>query len=251
MKKITTYSTLLLATLFTISIAQADEPHKHWGYTGDVAPKHWSELEKDYHTCVDGKSQSPINIQVTDHLGLTAMDLNYTTGSQTLVNNGHSVQVNIKEGSTFTMGSDVYELKQFHFHTPSENNINAKSYPLEIHFVHATKDNKLAVIAVMFEEGEANPVLAKIWKKLPTLKLDVEQKCGLTADEVKSLMPENKEYYEFTGSLTTPPCTEHVDWHVFKTPMTISKEQVQQFFNLYGHSNNRPIQDTNGREIDD
>ncbi len=259
MKTIKIYSTIVLSTLLLTTAIQANEPTtehktehaKHWGYTGDVAPKNWSELNPKFNMCSEGKQQSPINLVATSDIELPALDMNYTTGSKSIINNGHTVQVNITEGSTFTIGKDVYELKQFHFHTPSENNINAKSFPLEAHFVHATKEGKLAVIAVMFEEGEANPILAKMWKKFPKLEEGTEAKCGLTSDEVNALMPKNKDYYQFMGSLTTPPCSEEVKWHVYKTPLTISKEQVKQFFDIYGHTNNRPIQDTNKRVIEE
>lgn len=253
MKTITKYSNIVLATLMLITTAQANEETKshakHWGYTGDVAPSHWSELNEKFNMCSEGKQQSPIDIVATKDIELAPLDLNYTTGSKTVIDNGHTVQVNIEAGSTFTIGKDVYELKQFHFHTPSENNINTKSFPLEAHFVHATKEGGLAVVAVMFEEGKENAVLKKIWSKFPKLETGTESKCGLTSDEVKALMPEKKDYYSFMGSLTTPPCSEQVKWHVYKTPLTISKEQIKQFFDIYGHANNRPIQDTNKRDI--
>lgn len=263
MKKITTYSTIALTALLlvtgcskTTKTAHTEEETdhaKHWGYTGDVAPSHWSELNKKFNMCSEGKQQSPINIVPTKDIELPALNLNYTTGSETIIDNGHTVQINIADGSVLNIDGEKYKLKQFHFHTPSENNINGKQFPLEAHFVHATDDGKLAVVAVMFKEGAENPVLAKIWKKFPTLKEKegTAVKCGLTSDEVKALMPTNKDYYKFTGSLTTPPCSEQVKWHVYKTPLTVSKEQAEKFTALFGHPNNRPIQDTNKRVIEE
>lgn len=256
MKKFVSYSTVALASLLLLS-ACSNKPaehknadhKKHWGYTADVGPKHWSTLNPKFHTCSEGTVQSPINIMATSDIDLPALNLNYITGSETVVNNGHTIQVNIADGSVFDIDGVAYKLKQFHFHTPSENNINGASYPLEAHFVHATDDGKLAVVGVMFEEGEENPVLAKVWKKLPTLETNKAVKCGLNAEEVKALMPTNKDYYQFMGSLTTPPCSEGVKWHVYKTPLTISKAQVETFFKLYGHGNNRPIQPTHKRAI--
>jgi carbonic anhydrase len=255
MNKITTYTTValssfLLTTGCSNNLEVSSHDTKHWGYTADVAPSHWSELNKQYHMCSEGKSQSPINIVASSDIDLPALKLDYKTKSGTVIDNGHSVQINIEAGSTFSIGKDIYELKQFHFHTPSENNINAKSFPLEAHFVHATADGKLAVVGVMFEEGEANPILAKIWGNFP-LKTGEKINFVLSSDDVKALLPKNKDYYKFTGSLTTPPCSEEVKWHVIKTPLTISKEQVKQFFDIYGHTNNRPIQDTNKRSIEE
>jgi len=266
MQKITTYSitaitALLLATGCSQTLKHEAEHsthegtthHKHWGYTAEVAPSHWGELNEKFHMCSEGHMQSPINVVPTVDTALTPLNLNYTTGSQTIIDNGHTVQVNIADGSALNIDGVAYKLKQFHFHTPSENNINGKSFPLEAHFVHATDDGKLAVVAVMFKEGAENPVLAKIWKRLPELKKEMGEakKCALTSDEVKALMPTNKDYYKFTGSLTTPPCSEEVKWHVYKTPLTVSKEQASQFTALFGFPNNRPLQATNDRKIEE
>ena len=224
---------------------------KHWGYMGDVAPSHWSEVKKEFNMCSEGKQQSPINVVATKDTDLKALDLQYKTGSSTIINNGHTVQVNVADGSVLKLDGADYKLKQFHFHVPSENNINGEKYPLEAHFVHATDDGKLAVVAVMFEEGAENPVLAKAWKKIPSLKVGEEAKCGLTADEVKAIMPDNKDYYKFMGSLTTPPCSENVKWHVYKNAMTASKEQINTFFTAFSFPNNRPVQATNDRVVEE
>lgn len=258
MKRFISHSTVAIASLLLLTACSQKsiehhehEAHhaKHWGYTAEVGPKHWSTLNPKFHTCSEGTVQSPINVVPTSDIDLPALNLNYTTGSDTIVNNGHTVQVNVADGSVLDIDGVAYKLKQFHFHTPSENHINGKSYPLEAHFVHATDDGKLAVVAVMFEEGEENPVLAKIWSELPTLEANKAVKFELSSEEVKSLMPSNKAYYQFMGSLTTPPCSEDVKWHVYKTPLTISKAQVATFFKLYGHTNNRPVQASNKRVI--
>jgi len=263
MNKIISYSAIALtALLLTTGCSKLTSAHhseseghhaKHWGYTADVGPSHWSELNEKFNMCSEGKQQSPINVVATSDIELPTLNLAYTTGSKSIIDNGHTVQVNITDGSVLKIDGADYKLKQFHFHTPSENNINGKEFPLEAHFVHATDDGKLAVVAVMFKEGAENKTLAKIWKKLPTLKANEgkEEKCGLTSDEVKSLMPTNKDYYKFTGSLTTPPCSEQVKWHVYKTPLTVSKEQASAFTALFGHPNNRPIQASNNRVIEE
>jgi carbonic anhydrase len=232
---------------------EKNESHKkqhtaHWGYSGEYLPSKWGSIKEEFAMCSKGKMQTPINIIATLDTNITALDFDYKTSSTNVINNGHTVQVNIISGSSVVIDGEEFELKQFHFHTPSENNINGYQYQLEAHFVHATKNGDLAVVAVMFEEGEENPILAKIWSKFP---LDENKKTSikLTYDDIKQIMPTNKEYYKFMGSLTTPPCSENVKWNVFKTPMTISKQQVKQFFDIFGHSNNRPLQDTNKREI--
>ena len=265
MKTLIRLSAMTLSTLLLTGIAQANEKPtlkkeetkhqethaQHWGYMGEVGPRHWSDVKKEFKMCSEGKQQSPINVVASKDIDLKALDLQYKTGSKSIINNGHTVQVNMAEGSILKLDGANYKLKQFHFHVPSENNINGEAYPLEAHFVHATDDGKLAVIAVMFEEGDENPILAKAWKKLPTLKVGEESKCGLSADDVKALMPKNKDYYKFMGSLTTPPCSENVKWHVYKNTLTASKEQINAFFTLFSFPNNRPVQASNGREIDE
>lgn len=220
----------------------------HWEYTGKYSPSHWGEIKEEFKMCSTGKMQTPINIVPTQDIDIRPLKFNYTTGSESVINNGHTIQVNIKDGNFIKIDGKEFSLKQFHFHTPSENNINGYQYALEAHFVHASKDGQLAVVAVMFKEGKSNPILEKIWSKFPLKKGDKEG-INLSTNDINSIMPSNKEYYKFMGSLTTPPCSENVKWNVFKTSMTISSEQVKQFFDIFGHSNNRPIQKTNNRII--
>ncbi len=253
MKTIIKYSTITIATLLLSSTCMAENhkhesTSKHWGYTGDEAPKNWSKLDEKYHVCSEGTRQSPINVIGTNDVDLKPLNLKYSTASKSVLNNGHTIQVDIKDGSTFVLENDVYELKQFHFHSPSENNINGNDFPLEVHFVHATKEGKLAVIGVMFEEGAENAVLSKIWKQFP-LKNGEEKALSLSVEEISALMPYKKDYYTFMGSLTTPPCSENVKWHIYKTPIKVSKAQVDTFFKIFGHATNRPIQKNNSRVV--
>jgi carbonic anhydrase len=246
------YLGAIIALAGTLTISQANEEGnhaKHWGYLGESSPAHWGDISSDFKMCKEGKQQSPINIVPTKDTNLTPLDLNYTAGAKSIINNGHSIQVNMQDGNTLKLDGKVYKLKQFHFHVPSENNIKGDKFPLEAHFVHVADDGKIAVIGVMFVEDKENPVLKKAWSKLPKLEIGKEDKCGLSVDEVKSLMPKNKDYYRFKGSLTTPPCSEGVDWIVYKEPLSVSREQVNSFFNTFSFPNNRPVQPANKREI--
>jgi len=266
MKKITVY-TLALATLLLntgcteqpkvddkVATEHASTEHtthhaKHWGYSAEVGPAHWSTLNDKFHMCSEGKEQSPINVVASKDIELPKLSLNYANGSQSVINNGHTVQVNIKSGDTLTINGEAYELKQFHFHTPSENHIDGKEFPLEAHFVHATKDGKLAVIAVMFQEGSENPTLHKIVKSFP-LKKNQEAKLEFSKEYLNVVMPLHKEYYHFMGSLTTPPCSEKVNWFVLKTTQTASASQIAAIHKEIGMKNNRPVQATNARNIE-
>ena len=224
----------------------------HWGYTGHGSPEHWSELDPKFFMCKAGSNQSPIDLVssavVTTTDGLDPIKFNYTTRASAVINNGHTIKVDVKDGSSIEIDGIIFDLKQFHFHTPSENMIEGKHFPLEAHFVHASKDGKLAVIAVMFEDGAENEDLKKIWAKMPT-HVDKTAGCGLPSDMIKDILPKNKAYYRFDGSLTTPPCSEGVRWFVMQEYSHISKAQVKQFADLMHGHDNRPIQPLNARKI--
>jgi len=257
MKKLS-LSIILLAS--TLSSVQAKEPshdmaankHKaaHWGYEGDVGPEHWGEMSDKFKLCSSGENQSPIDIKSNFDVDLPPVKFDYTAKTSKIVNNGHTIQVDVKPGSRITVDGKSFDLKQFHFHTPSENKINGKSFPLEAHFVHRNSDeNSFAVVAVMFKEGEANPVLEKIWEQMPN-KAGGVTKLENTLDYTK-LLPKDQDYYRFNGSFTTPPCTEGVYWHVMKTPLSASKAQIEKFLATMHHPNNRNIQKIHARVIVD
>jgi len=222
------------------------EQSVHWGYDGKGAPQHWGDIDPRYATCKNGVNQSPINLSGFTESDLPAIKFNYNLVSSEILNNGHAIQTNVKNGSTMTVDSINFELKQFHFHNPSENNINGKSFPLEAHFVHASKNGELAVIAVMFKEGEENKALAELWANMPQ---NVGDKNPIDTKELNALLPKDRDYYRFNGSLTTPPCTEGVRWLVMKKPITLSEAQIETFKKVMHHHNNRPIQATNSRVI--
>ncbi|MCW8837448.1 MAG: carbonic anhydrase [Thiovulaceae bacterium] len=223
----------------------------HWGYTGHEGPQHWGDLSPKYEMCKVGKSQSPVNI--SNAVTVTTEDLakikfNYTTEANAIINNGHTIQVNIQEGSSIEIDGKIFALKQFHFHTPSENQIEGRNFPLEAHFVHAAKDGSLAVIALMYEEGKENKIIKKLWSKMPH-KAGKSSGCKMLAEMFFTMMPKDKAYYRFNGSLTTPPCSEGVRWMVLKGYSHISKAQKDEFLHLFHHANNRPVQPINARKV--
>lgn len=242
-------STAAVALLSSALLASGGKTH--WGYTGHEAPQHWGELSDDYEMCKDGKSQSPINITpavTVQSKGLEKIGFDYNTGISSVINNGHTIQVNFEKGSSITVDGVKFPLVQFHFHTPSENEIDGKSFPLEGHFVHATKDGELAVVALLFEDGAENPFIKKVWAKMPH-KAGGKESLNIPAAEVNALLPQDKAYYRFNGSLTTPPCSEGVRWLVLKNYSNISKEQTKEFLELFHHANNRPVQPINARKV--
>jgi len=255
MKKIFATTVILASALLVqTELAQAEEHSNHhvahWGYEGDVAPAHWGELSDKFKLCSSGKNQSPIDIKSNFDVDLPAIQFDYSAPAKKIINNGHTIQVDVKAGSSITVDGKNYQLKQFHFHTPSENKINGKSFPLEAHFVHRLKGkNTFAVVAVMFNEGAANPILEQLWDKIPS-KVGESVKLEKSIDYTQ-LLPKDKDYYRFNGSFTTPPCTEGVYWHVLKTPLTASKAQIEKFLATMHHPNNRNIQTTGARVIVD
>ena len=219
----------------------------NWGYSGHEGPENWGELAPEFATCAAGKNQSPINLTGMVEGELPELNVNYKVGGKEILNNGHTIQVNYAPGSTMTVGNRSFELKQFHFHSPSENTIEGQSYPMEVHFVHADKNGNLAVIAVMFKLGKQNTELEKAWNHMPK---EGDQKYALEeAVDANILLPHDHGYYRFNGSLTTPPCTEGVNWFVMKFFDNASEEQIEKFARAMHHDNNRPVQSVNARVV--
>jgi carbonic anhydrase len=238
-------SALLGGMLFTSGAAFA-AGETHWTYSGEEGPENWARLTPEFAACA-GKNQSPINLTGFIKAALKPIKISYQAGGNEIVNNGHTVQVNYAAGSSISVDGIKFELKQFHFHAPSENHINGKSYAMEAHLVHADKDGNLAVVALMFTEGVKNKGLARIWPLIPE---NAGEKSALKSPfAVAQLLPSNHDYYRYNGSLTTPPCTEGVRWLVMKTPVSASKEQVEAFSHVMHHPNNRPVQPVNARPV--
>jgi carbonic anhydrase len=236
-----------LCLLAAASASSAIAQHHHWSYGGEGAPQNWGKLDKEFATCASGRNQSPIDLAKFTHGDLKPLGLDYRAGTAEILNNGHTVQVNYRPGSFLTAGGRRFELKQFHFHAPSENTFAGRHFPLEGHLVHADKDGKLAVVAVMFSEGAANPLLAALWKTMPASEGD--KKALAESGNALQLLPAERDYLQFTGSLTTPPCSEGVLWLVIQKPATASKAQLEAFSKTMGFANNRPVQPLNARQV--
>ncbi|WP_424411413.1 carbonic anhydrase [Pasteurella sp. PK-2025] len=247
-------SKLVVFTLSTLALTacqqgvNSQDKHTHWGYTGHEAPEHWASLSPKFAMCGEGKNQTPINIVNAIEGNLPPLKLDYHPSDVNIVNNGHTIQVDFQDDhNTLQLNGRTYALKQFHFHVPSENLIRGKSFPMEAHFVHADKEGNLAVLGVLYTLSGENKRLAPIWQHLP-------QKTGekyrlTTAFNPAKLIPKKRDYYRFSGSLTTPPCSEGVSWLVLKHYDTISQPQVNAFSTLMHGHNNRPVQPINARVI--
>lgn len=234
-----------LASLSLVNTSFAEDKPHHWTY-GEV--KEWGETP-EFETCKLGKEQSPINIvkKEVKKSDLPAIETHYESSKAEIVNNGHTIQINLAAGGSAKLRNDEYKLVQFHFHTPSEEKINGKNYPMVAHLVHKNADGHLAVIALLIKEGKENAALKNIFANLPA----EEGKSDL-ADEINvtDVLPASLKYYGFSGSLTTPPCSEGVAWHVVEKPIELSKAQISVFKKIF-KSNARPVQPLNGRVIEE
>ena len=235
---------LFLAGTGALALAQAAG---HWSYTGHGAPPHWAALAQEYATCKLGKVQSPIDIRGAQGADLPAIQFDYKPVPLAVIDNGHTIQVNYAPGSSIEVGGVRYELQQFHFHKPSEEKVGGKAHDMVAHLVHKAADGKLAVVAVLIDKGTANPAIATIWKNIPKAK-EMETTADATIDAA-ALLPADKGYYSYQGSLTTPPCSEDVRWFVLKTPVKMAPAQLAAFAKLYP-MNARPTQPLNGRTIE-
>jgi len=229
--------------------ANAHGGEAHWTYEGETGPQAWGKLKPDFNLCAIGKRQSPINIEDGTTLQGPAepVQFAYTPSNGIVVNNGHTIQVDVQGENAITVRGSTYRLLQFHFHTPSEEQINFKRFPMVAHLVHKNNEGQLAVVAVLLQEGEANPMVDKVWTYMP---LDTNDRVRMPQAllDVNGLLPKDQRYYQFMGSLTTPPCSEGVLWMVMKQPMTISAGQYKLFTQLYPN-NARPVQPINGRPV--
>jgi carbonic anhydrase len=220
-----------------------DKAHDvHWGYEGDKGPEHWGD---NFPICGKGKKQSPLNIIGPFEKSKDTLTVDYKEGPLKMLNNGHTIQVNVEPGSTLTIGKESFDLLQFHFHRPSEEQVDGKNAAMVAHFVHKSKEGKLAVIGVMLNEGKDSAAIKTLWANLPPKEME-EFLPPKVMFNPGSMLPKELGFYNYEGSLTTPPCTEGVQFYILKTPAELSKQQLAKFpFKL----NARPVQSLNGRKI--
>ncbi|WP_161499922.1 carbonic anhydrase [Rhodoferax sp. TS-BS-61-7] len=221
----------------------------HWSYEGEAGPQAWGKLKPDFNVCALGKRQSPINIEDGNTLQGPAepVKFNYAPSNGTVINNGHTIQVDVQGENSITVRGARYQLLQFHFHSPSEEQINGQRAAMVAHLVHKSDEGQLAVVAVLLQPGEANPMVDKVWTYMP---LDAGDRVRMPREllNLNELLPADQRYYQFMGSLTTPPCSEGVLWMVLKQPTSLSRSQLKLFTQLYPN-NARPVQALNGRPV--
>jgi carbonic anhydrase len=243
---IRTVKTLLrLFALVLPLFAQSPDTPPAWSYEGSNGPEHWGGLSPAYAACAAGKEQSPIEIRNAEAAKLPPLRFDYKAAPLKLINNGHTVQVNFPAGSWLTVGDARYQLKQLHFHRPSEERISGRASAMVVHLVHASDSGATAVIAILLRQGAASAAIQKIWAAIPRA-VGQEQEIAGTQLQPSDFLPASRAYYTYRGSLTTPPCTEGVTWFVLEAQGSVSKEQVGAFGKIFP-ANARPVQSLNGR----
>lgn len=228
------------------SAGVAAEGAHHWGYEGEAGPAKWGELDAANQVCSIGVQQSPIDIGATISANLYPLEIHWDDKADTIVNNGHTIQLNMAPGSTLKLGGATFDLVQFHFHRPSEHLIDGKPFPMEVHFVHRMASGTLGVVGVLIQAGKANASFAKIIATMPqsegpAVKADA-------AINPNGLLPQKLSYFRYEGSLTTPPCSEVVDWMVLTDPIEVAADDIAGFAKLYP-MNARPAQKDNRRFV--
>lgn len=231
--------------------AQASGDTKHWTYEGEEGPSHWGQLAPEFKVCRSGSRQSPIDLAPAHLAQGSSLALNWQPVEATLSNNGHTLQVSPKEvnytASYLELAGQRYNFAQFHFHHPSEHALAGNRWPLEAHFVHkAATGGDLTVIGVLFRPGRANSALEQVLDQMPR-KPDVVPLAA--AIDMARLLPRSAVTYRYPGSLTTPPCSEIVNWVVFRDPIEAGIGQIDSFARLFP-MNARPLQPLLSRSVD-
>lgn len=241
-----TLITLLVIVLTACASKNEQVTPPHWTYEGEEGPEHWGEIDPSYAVCGTGTHQSPIDISTPSEKDLANIVFHYESSQVNILNNGHTVQVNYDAGSYIELDSVRYDLLQFHYHAPSEHVIDGKSFPAEIHIVHKNAEGKLAVVGILLQVGAENEAYQPFIENLPAEKSDIYD-AGVEINANKFL-PNTQTTFRYSGSLTTPPCSEGVNWLVMTNPVELSSEQLSKLEELF-ENNNRPLQEFNDRII--
>lgn len=258
MKKIILNSfTLILFFTFLISCKDAQQDdhssnkanhETHWSYgDGETGPANWQNISEEFAPC-GGKFQSPINIS-SDSLSqndeLVSLNFHYGKTAVNYENNGHTIKFSVDSGSTVIIGNKSYDLLQFHFHTLSEHTINGEHFPIEVHFVNKYSDSDFAAVGILFDEGAAYDLFSKYLSSFPVEEGKMHSTDTL---DLSTLLPEDTDYFNYNGSLTTPPCSEVINWYVLKSHSTADAEQIKTLSEIM-NNNYRPVMPLNGRKV--
>jgi carbonic anhydrase len=236
------FSLGLLTCPLCAAVAQAEDA-PHWDYEGHGGADKWGELAESYRACALGTEQSPIDLTDSIKATFDPLKIDWKPQAFKIVNNGHTIQANVAPGSTLAIGKVTYGLVQFHFHAPSEHALNGRRFAMEVHFVNAAPGGRLAVVGVLMQPGRRNAAFAAIMQAAP--RSEGEKTLDQLVDP-RQLLPASKVLFRYEGSLTTPPCSEVVDWNVFEQPIEVADADIKSFQSIFP-MNARPLQPRNRR----
>ena len=241
----------LYPALLPVLVA-AEQSHAHWGYDGKDGPRAWATLSPEYAECGRGSRQSPIDLPIAagpeaPRAPAAEMKVYHHEHSVDVSNNGHTVTVSYDDGDQLALGESVYPLVQYHFHTPSEHTFAGQHFPGELHLVHRAANGQLAVVGVMLESGTHNAAFDAVVGHLPSTAGASEHVDRVPVD-IDALLPASRQAFRYAGSLTTPPCSEGVEWLVLRAPAGIDPQQLQSLAAVLQH-NNRDTQALHGRAV--
>lgn len=239
--------TFFTAALAICAVLSAHSQSTPWGYSGKLAPERWAKLDGSYLTCANGKEQSPIDIRGAKPTALAPLEFHYRSDQIKLNNDGHTILAQITPGSFLTVAGQRYDLFQLQFHSPSEEAVKGQLSDMEVQLLHKDAQGKMLILSVRMREGNDNLVLASLWPNLPAKANQTSE----ASDSVNpaGLLPKERGYWQYQGSLTTPPCTEGIRWIVFKEESELSRDQLQTFQRIYNR-NARPLQPPHDRKIE-
>jgi carbonic anhydrase len=241
---------VLFSLSVSISCAAAAQTAAPWTYEGRTGPLNWGKLDPSYRACSQGKEQSPIDIRGARlNKALPPIEFHYIAGAVTVENDGRTIVVHAEPRSYMVAGGVRYDLQELVFHHPSEESVHGKLADMDVELVHRSADGKVAIVAVRLAEslGGPNATLATIWHNMPDKAGDSQKVDDMV--NAGGLLPADRGYWTYMGSMTTPPCAEGVHWFVMEQELTISREQATQFVKRF-RIDSRELQDPHGRKIE-
>jgi carbonic anhydrase len=239
--------TVTVTETVTAPVPQGEDAEQEFAYSGEDGPERWGELSPEWRACGEGRRQSPIDLEGAEPTELPDLRFDYERSRVTATDTGHAIAFKAKRENALSIGGRrVGILEQFHVHGPSEHTREGRPHPLEIHFVHADAEGALTVVGVFVEEGEANAAIDRLSRELPAGPADAAEH----RDDIdpSDLLPDDRASIRYSGSLTTPPCSEDVSWIVLTEPITMSAAQIARFRERY-EKNARPAQPRNDRAL--
>jgi carbonic anhydrase len=230
------FKSLLITPVLALALAapamSQEPPEVAWDYEGAIGPAFWGELSPAFAACSTGRLQSPVDIRNAQPARVPRIRMRYRPTPLLVENNGHTIEALPERDQTLLIGSKSYQLVQLHPHSPSEHTLAGRRFRMELHFVHQAADGERAVVGAFVRRGRRNDAYARIAGAAPSQageEHELEERVDLY-----DLLPESRRAFRYSGSLTTPPCTEGIRWNVLATPVGLSQRQIDGFRRLLG-----------------